>query len=214
MFCSFICRENAFKMYHKFECLNKSLEREYVHLSRVMRLFYFALYLFDDKIKDLKAFILSRGEERKNLLDFDMRDLDPIEAGRNKLLCYDSLVPTKRCTEVEPFHLMFENHSLLKIMWKKERKFIEVFLYRHYDITARFNNILFKWPADAALFVKNDHDIILTQRKVGAGYYIFSSMFNHSCVANVQLHCDINNKMHMIICKNVAKGEQLLVNYK
>ena len=60
MFCSTICRENAFFMYHKHECYNKCVELEYPQYSRVMRLFYFALYLFDDKIKDLKAFILSR----------------------------------------------------------------------------------------------------------------------------------------------------------
>ena len=214
MFCSTICRENAFFMYHKHECYNQCIERIYPQYSRVMRLFYFALYLFDDKIEDLKAFILSRGEERKTIFDFDMRDLDPIAAGRNLLLCYGSLMPSKYFTGERRFDLMFQHHPFLKQMWRKEKEFIGTFLEQHYHTTAIFHSDLIKWPVNSKELIHKGYNINTVQRKVGEGYYIFSSMFNHSCLPNVQLHCNINNKMHMIICQNVAKGEQLFVSYK
>ena len=137
-----------------------------------------------------------------------------VKTGRNLLLCYDSLEPSKYCDEDKPFHLMFKHHPLLKIIWEKEWKFVEIFLYRHYDITAIFHNELLKWPADTAELINDNHDIQKLNKNIVDGCYVFTSMFNHSCVPNVELHCDINNNMHMIVCQNVTKGEELFVSYK
>ena len=197
-------------MYHKYECFIGRILLVDDYLLKPMKTFFYALYLFDHKIEDLKALILSRGRERKTIFDFDMRDLNPIETGRNLLLCYDSLEPSKYCDEEKQFYLMFEYHPVLKKMWKKEWKFIEDFLYRHFDISLTFKYDLFQWPANTAELVRKSK----MNNNIGNGCYVFTSLINHSCIPNVDLHCDINNKMHLIACQNIAKGEQLFVSYK
>ena len=217
MFCSMKCKEDAFKMYHNYECVNNCIAPNLAYLKNVMRLFYFALFLFDGKIEELKAFILSNGTWWTTF-HCDMRDLDPIVKGRYMLICYNSLVPSQRCTEVKPFHLMFENHPLLKTMWKKERRFIKEFLNRYYDIFEKFHCDLTEWPLNTAELMERtrngDYDITKILKVKGHGCYVFAPLFNHSCVPNVEGHLDVNNKLHLIVCKNVAKGEQLFVSYR
>ncbi|CAO1407751.1 unnamed protein product [Diamesa hyperborea] len=106
MFCSIKCRRKSFQMYHKYECFISRIVQ--TDLLRAMRTFFYALYLFNHEIQDLKAFILSRGRERKTIFDFNWRKLNGIQRERNLFLCYDFLVPSKLCDEQKPFYLIFK----------------------------------------------------------------------------------------------------------
>ena len=214
MFCSEQCREKAFKMYHRYECFNSRIVKpEHSDLLNPMKTLFYGLYLFDHKIEDLKAFILSRGVERKIISDYDLNEWNSIETKRNLFLCVDSLVPNKRCAEKKPFHLMFKKHHLLKKMWKKEKKFLTLFLNRHYDISAMVHLDIWKWASDTAEVIELNQLADAKRKQVGYGCYVFTSMFNHSCVPNVELHCGNNGKMYLIVNQNIARGQQLFRSF-
>lgn len=215
MFCSLKCQEEAQKMYHKYECFINILTETHDAIHGMRSLFY-ALYLFDDSIDALKTFILARGSIRKTIFDYDLRNLSSIEIGRISLHCLDSLDAPEYHVNMDVANVIFETHPLLCDMWEREQDFITTFIRRHSSINQNYAHGLFKWPGNTTELAKVDPQMPVgnLRRKVGFGSYLFSTLFSHSCVPNVHRHYNFQNKLHLIVCKDILAGEQISVSFR
>ena len=219
MFCSVECLDNGQLMYHKYECLINGLMEGFQHAVRAMRSFFYALYLFDDKIEDLKTFIMSRGYVRKTVFDYDMRHVDTKQTRRDMLHCFYSFVAPDCQIDSSIFNLIFNTHPILSTMWDKEKDFIWSFLRRNIEITQMYAHAFFRWPGNAKemMLVEDEDDTKEFQsirKKVGGGVFLLMSLFNHSCVPNVHRHFNYNNKLHLIVCRDIKKGQELFISLK
>lgn len=52
------------------------------------------------------------------------------------------------------------------------------------------------------------------QQLIGNGFYLLCSLFNHSCVPNIQRLNVINDKIVVIVSRPIRKGEQLFDSYR
>jgi SET and MYND domain-containing protein 4 len=52
------------------------------------------------------------------------------------------------------------------------------------------------------------------QQLIGNGFYLFCSLFNHSCVPNIQRVNVVNDKVVVIVSRPIGKGEQLFDSYR
>lgn len=219
MFCGRVCREKAFVMYHKYECVINEAITGVQDIVRSMRPFFYALYLFDDNIEDLKNFLMSRNNVKKTIFDYDLSDFNSRESQRNLLNCFDSIDAPDVIGVRKRFKYLFRCHPLLTVMWRSHHKFIMKYLKQQADIVRVVYKVLVKWPTNASDLLSeriqdNIDDVCSVQKAVGSGCFMFLSLINHSCIPNVHRHYNENNKMCLIVIRKIKKGEKLTVSLR
>lgn len=198
-------------MYHRYECVIINLVGAFQDTVRSMRLFFYSLYLFNDNIEDLKNFMMSRKDVRMTVFDYDLSDLKSRNSQKNLLHCYDSFVAPAFTNDAYAFRLIFEVHPILSVMWDTHKVFILTFFRRNIAINREYAKDLMKWQDNVKRSITDHRESIC--KRVGGGIYLFSSLINHSCVPNVERHISYNDKLHLIVCRDVKKGQQIFLSY-
>ena len=222
MFCSWGCKIAAENMYHKYECLINTSIEDIQEIVRSMRPFFSSLYLFNDNIQDLQDFLLSRGNVKKTVFDYDMSDTTSCENALHLLHIFDSIDAPIEAIETDismVISAIFECHPLLAAMWITHKDFIVSLVNRHNKIMRVAAGDLYQWPPNINQLLThkpqtNPVDLMINQKLVGTGCFLFSSMLNYSCISNVYRHINEDNKMCLIVSRNIMQGEKLTVSRK
>ena len=201
-------------MYHKYECYINSVFKDVAEIVREMRSFFYALYLFEDNIDDLKTFMLSRSDVKKSVFDYNLTGSNSRDNARNLLHCIDSLDVPKYQIDRSVYKLIFLCHPMLYEMWETNELFIMSFISHHVAITRFYAQRIFKWPGNASKIMEQNCSSRDIRNRVGGAVYCFSSLIKHSCVPNIARHINSKNGMNLVVVRPINKGQQIFVSYR
>lgn len=219
MFCSDTCQDAAFKMYHKYECLIMKKLDGVKDLVGRLRPFFLALSLFDGSVDRMKATLQGRSGGQRTVFDYDLSDPLSHTYAINLLHVFDSYTTTQHSESFEQINTLFTCDPELNIIWKGNESFVHMLLCRFNDVLRCLGRGIYKWPGNATDIAEQLPDITdsfdtdLVRKMAGVGYYPFLGLINHSCVQNISRHIDADNKMVLIVCRPIKKGEQLFDDY-
>lgn len=222
LFCSLMCQQEAHNIYHKYECSINMKLHGVQHIVLSMRSFFFALYLHNGSIAELRAAIEARaGAPPMTIFDCDARDPESLERARNLMYVFHSYKAEPRATKNNVFAMIFRLLPELSVMWQGNEDFILTFLARHINNSRELEQELTQWPGNTPdIFGQmtspqpNACDNYFIRKVVGHAYYPFVGLLNHSCVENVHRHIDQHLKTILIVSRPIKAGQQLFLNYK
>lgn len=215
MFCSQECVKISLETFHKFECpmLNKISSLDSSTMQMALRTFFVSLSYFDDSVGNLQEF-LDENQISCTIFDGDVKNKKQNVLALNSLIFDEKIVVNETCFE-EMFNA---SHDLMKL-WSTHSSFIRKFLIKQIQIAEMNYHEIYTWPLkkggllDAE--VENVKDTLAYKRQLvssGTGSYLFCSLLNHNCAANV-VRVFENEKMIVIVQRPISKGEQIFDNY-
>lgn len=212
MFCSQKCREEAFEMFHKFECpvMSKLLKSGSVNIA--LRIFFIALSACGS-IDNLRSFMNEIESSPSNVFDFDFSDETDGKAIKNYLACLNSLTRSSRNFPLQVHSEILRNHPELKEIWTANESFIKMFLLRQCQINDLYFHGIFSGSLKKS--ATQDPSLIFKdlQQSISSGWFPFCSLINHSCAPNVE-RIYVEGKVALVACRPIASGSQLFDCYK
>lgn len=213
MFCSEACRDEANKIYHRFECSNihkiygENLPPALLSLSNQR----FALEALNSCGKDFaKLEALMKTPELNSKTVFDVDFSDPSKMNEGNLLAINSLIAKSD----------FGIHAAkLKDVLKIARSNVKTICK-----TDREFQILndFSWKIcrlrDSNTYSLHYYRLLADEDNTssycfGSALFPFASMFNHSCAPNVS-RINVEDKMVFVVQRPIKKNSQLFICYR
>ena len=176
MFCSVECAKSA-QNYHKYECKNSEILQSSFTLTQ-FRSFFKALAIMDGSIGELEKLFNECLKSPKTIFDFDFSDPNDPEYERNQLRAALGLARNKKLKEALSLKMFFTLCPQYKKTWLRHERFIEKFILHLKQISFFCQG----------LYGKNlplQQDRMFRNRTFGSGFYLFGTLFNHSCWPNV-----------------------------
>lgn len=216
MFCSIICRDESFKIYHKYECFINTKIADVENILRKMRSFFVTLYLYNGNINEMKTTFGARGPRVQTVFDYNLGNPKSPNYYRNLMSIFYSCKSSPKCKSVPIIDRIFNCHPDLAVIWKGNETFIVELLCRLVDNLREHGQVMLQWPANTTQIIakSSEKSNIVSRKIIGVGYYPFVGLFNHSCFPNVNRHINQNNQMVLAVCRPIKKGEQLFDDYK
>ena len=215
MFCSQECVKISLETFHKLECpmLGKISFFDSSNMQMALRTFFVALSDFAGSIEKLQKF-LDENKISCTVFDGDVKDKKQNILALNSLVFEEKIAVNQTVLE-EMFNA---SHDLIKL-WSTHGNFIRNFLIQQIQIAAANYHEIYTWSLKkGGLFdaeVEHFKDTLAYKRQLvssGNGSYLFCSLLNHHCAANVRRVFD-SEKMIVIVQRPISKGEQLFDNY-
>lgn len=208
MFCK-ECLNEAFKLYHKYECsVMEELLSGSVHIA--LRILFIALSTFNGSIEKLEKFMETIDTKDKNfsIFNFDSNKKDV----KNYLRFLNSLSRSETKFSTAPHEVILKNHPELCKIWENNQEFIRNFLLRQCQTNDHyFHGIYGKHVAVA----DNNSNTLMKdlQQPIGTGWFPFHSLINHSCANNV-MRIYVDGKVVLVANRFISSGSQLFDCYK
>ncbi|KAG5671094.1 hypothetical protein PVAND_001308 [Polypedilum vanderplanki] len=202
MFCSEKCREDAFNLFHKYECNILNVLPETGNFQMAIRNFFVSLSICNGSITELKELMRKSDERNPTIFDFNLSDKKCMNNSKNYLMSMISLAHQTTVT-VKEFGYIFQHHAHLRKLWETEKEFIMKYIERMMQIEI----LNFHGIKGRSLDAKDPY-----RRCVGDGSFAFCSLLNHSCCPNV-MRIVVDGKMVVIVERPIKAGEQLFDCY-
>lgn len=210
MFCSPDCYASSLRRHHRYECpiMSQLLKSGSVHMA--LRLFFIALSTFDGSIEQLKFFFKENENKKLTIFDFDL-SLEQNE--KNLLQAFLSLVKSSKVFSLQRHEDILKIHPELKTVWENHNAFIRSLLQRQCQISDLNFHGIYSGSSrkDAVRNPTTTFDNL--QHSIGSSSLLFCSLVNHSCSNNILRIC-FEGKVICVVCRPIAKGNQLFDCYK
>lgn len=174
-----------------------------------LRQFFIAFSSFGASIEKFQKFI-DESETSSTVFDFDLSMKDE-ETDKKLLLALRSLIKSSKVFPLEEHTKVFQHHSLLKEIFKENRKFIESFLQWQCQISDW--NIHGIFSGSSKLIGDSPNAFGQLQQSIGTGCLLFGSLTNHSCANNV-FRIYVEGKVAYSVSRPIQKGSQIFDCYK
>ncbi|CAG9771244.1 unnamed protein product [Ceutorhynchus assimilis] len=195
MYCDEICRDKAFKDYHEYECV---VIRYYDDGFMEHPLGWVALRSALKGLKEYKNFDKPRSYQnvyRSNRYK-EIFELDSFNKGMSQTVIMELAFNIAKI-----FHVLKNKTDLIQ-KYKITEKDLKFLLLKE-KLTNALNSLPIQVYTPEAECVG---------KSVGAGVYAFGSLFNHSCVENVDIFSYGAVQVYKAV-KKIRKGEQCFINY-
>lgn len=201
MFCSNDCMEAASEIFPEFECGSKLGEVCHRMLCK-------ALIICDGSFEKLKQLVENPESSSRTVFDFDFGDVNDPQYKYHQLLAFNSLIAYATTKNNE----CVEHHPVLRLLDdEEEREIVKNFFHRLVRII-EWNSIGLDWHVPLQHDEAPGEGEILKRFDIGAGILLFGSLFNHSCVQNVD-RLVVDNKIVFYAKESIPKDQQLFINY-
>lgn len=209
MYCSLECQSEHSQFIHALEC--ESRKNIYKRM-RVPVSFLKRALSFTGGVEELQR-LLSDPTPR-TVFDYDLSSSEDPSYKRNLLLAVNSLsTANSRETNIIsafPAQNRARLMNLLNIEQRTEEE--RQFLFELFCHCLSIHNSNQYQMKQHSRKIKPDTVSIITNQLIGNGLFPFSSLFNHSCEANVK-RITVDNKFAIVVVRPVKAGEQLFISY-
>lgn len=201
MFCSILCKTEAWVTFHKFECdiLDEMDEDENFYLM-VQRSFFEIIWICDGNYRKLKKVLDTGSSTVTSIFDVDLKNYT-----REQLLqVFFSLESSEPTDEETSFARSFvSHHKALKSMWKNQQE-KEICINLTLKIMCIMNRNAFTmhWRSNSE-----------NCDEQGCGIFLTVSLINHSCSPNL-MRIRKDGKLILVAREPILKNEQLFICYQ
>lgn len=201
MFCSEICKTEAFKIYHRHEINLRAMEF-------TQRILLESLAICDGSFEKLDEIMNSGTLMSKTVFDFNWNDAKCSNTDHWKLISFTSLQEGPDSNEFD----WIETHSILgEFSSSKEKNIARRFLKKTARIlSVNCYSLDYLTPEIESTNCRANK--FPTKMKVGSGLFLLGSLFNHSCAPNIE-RILVDNKFVFFARRPIRKGEQLFISY-
>jgi SET and MYND domain-containing protein 4 len=213
MFCSLKCKDSACENYHKYECdmIDILLKSGIKHI--VLRMFFHALSLFKNSIKDMKKFLDKHFDI--NLTSFSIKKTNNnIDESRRLFLLALSLATKTTHPFDEYIEILKKNQQLFGI-FSSDEKFASELLQKFISIGLRDVHGIGSWSLkiNGMENIESPVNASQYQQLIGNACYSFSSLLNHSCAPNIK-RLNVDDKIVLVVSRPIAANAQLFDSYR
>ncbi|XP_019547042.3 SET and MYND domain-containing protein 4 [Aedes albopictus] len=202
MYCSEKCREENYRVSHRFECgISEKLHHISYGSSRVFmgpRSFFYGLTLFGDDLKDMMDFCQANGRTGANPLSLDYTSYDPLQEFK---IFHKVKLPTDNFLYEDSFRFYAAVYYSVYIKQPLVRSLVATkpqrdFMLRCFLDYMRIIGFL----------------IIGPRQNFTNQLFSIASVCNHSCDPNTlaAVYC---NQLKLITLRPIAAGEQIQISY-
>jgi tetratricopeptide (TPR) repeat protein len=215
MYCREECEGEAWQKFHKHECgiLHNFTEPFNSDARRKLHYFFEAFSLYNE---DIQRVFSTVKETPKNytIFDFTLRLGTKVEVKKKQFMAFEAL---KKTYFNRLFGKFFKNDCASNIaktahIYKSAQKFMHNM--EQHDVQVIYS-IIAKLYSPPRVYYRELSSTIKSQfdRKVGEGFYQFSSLIACNTVPNV-VALNLNGKIYVIVIRPIKKGEKLLQNLR
>ncbi|CAH1103020.1 unnamed protein product [Psylliodes chrysocephalus] len=189
LYCSEDCRSNAFKGYHKYECQFPKI----LFLDPKMMMFIKLTLIGMDDSKKTEAESpdnIHRSDSFKEIIKLETHD--------------------KECDSLKLF-MVATMASIAYHVLKENQEFVSKYDTDEDDLNLK--KLLFKTLLISSInpfLIQNFFNI--NSKELGNALYAFTSLYNHSCVANAQ-YFHHGSSIVTRVTASIKKGEQITISY-
>lgn len=171
------------------------------------RILFEALSICGGSFEKLKQLMDDPKLSKRTVFDFDFSDPNDRMLKFHQLLAFNSLSLGPGAEEME----FIEHHPVLAVLpGRKEREIAVRFMQRVFRIL-EINNLGLDWHSPLKPGYHSDSETS-NRMDVGSAVLLFGSLFNHSCIHNVD-RIVVDNKTVFYAKCFIPKGQQLFTNY-
>ena len=201
MFCSQTCKNIAKENFHETEVSLRCIEF-------TQKILLEALKICDGSFEKLATLNDDPSLSSQTFFDFDWSDNENVKNRVHGLLAFNALQLGPVTGELS----YVENHPILEIFkTDSDKKIAKEFMVRVARILS-VNCYSIDWLTPKKI---DDESSVLedtTKMKIGSSILIFGSLFNHSCVPNID-RMFVENKFVFMVRRPIKEGEQLFISY-
>lgn len=204
MYCSRDCQAKHFESIHRVECCKKPLP---IVLLVVAKMIFIALSIVGSFKKLCK---LIEESKNKTVFDYDLSDPDDVSRQKNLLTVINSCAMSEHSKIVmsEKMKEIFD-HPPFDSIWETEEERELLIDFFHRQLRIHNTNQL---EMGEHTFESMEGDKFWYSKTIGGGLCPFSSLFNHSCDANVK-RFTVENKLAFVVGRPIKAGDQLFISY-